>query len=77
MKKAGRSVLLTTHSMEEAQAICDRVAIMDHGRILETGNPHELIEKHENDPDVRAVMRLKHVTLEDVFIGLTGREVRH
>lgn len=77
MKKAGRSVLLTTHSMEEAQAICDRVAIMDRGHILETGNPQELIEKHENDPDVRAVMRLPQVTLEDVFIGLTGREVRH
>lgn len=76
MKKAGRSVVLTTHSMEEAQAICDRVAIMDHGRIIETDNPHALIEKHKDDADVRAVMRLPYPTLEDVFIGLTGRAVR-
>jgi ABC-2 type transport system ATP-binding protein len=77
MKKAGRSVLLTTHSMEEAQAICDRVAIIDHGRIIATDAPLALIEKHKDDPDVRAVMRLPYATLEDVFIGLTGRAVRH
>jgi ABC-2 type transport system ATP-binding protein len=77
MKKAGRSILLTTHSMEEAQAICDRVAIMDHGRIIVIDDPHALVEKHKDDPDVRAVMRLPYPTLEDVFIGLTGRAVRH
>jgi ABC-2 type transport system ATP-binding protein len=77
MKKAGRSVLLTTHSMEEAQAICDRVAIMDHGHIIVIDSPDALVEKHKDDPDVRAVMRLPYPTLEDVFIGLTGRAVRH
>ncbi|MGH9809864.1 MAG: ABC transporter ATP-binding protein, partial [Terriglobia bacterium] len=76
MKKAGRSVLLTTHSMEEAQAICDRVAIMDHGRIIAVDNPTALVEKHKDDADVRAVMRLPYPTLEDVFISLTGRAVR-
>ena len=71
----GRSILLTTHSMGEAQSVCDRVAIMDSGKILTVDIPAGLIEKHKNDPNVLAVAR-GHVTLEDVFIGLTGREVR-
>ena len=74
-RKEGRSILLTTHSMEEAQAVCDRVAIMDHGKILTVDTPAGLIEKHKNDPNVLAVAR-GQVTLEDVFIGLTGRELR-
>lgn len=72
---AGGSVLLTTHSMEEAQAVCDRVAIMDHGRLLALGSPRELVDEHRSDPRVVAVAR-GDVTLEDVFIGLTGRTVR-
>jgi ABC-2 type transport system ATP-binding protein len=71
----GRSILLTTHSMEEAQAVCDRVAIMDHGKILTVDTPAKLIEKHRNDPRVREAAH-GEVTLEDVFIGLTGRELR-
>lgn len=74
-RKNGRSVLLTTHSMEEAQAVCDRVAIIDHGKIITVDTPKGLIEKHKNDASVRKVSRGK-VTLEDVFIGLTGSEVR-
>jgi ABC-2 type transport system ATP-binding protein len=77
MRASGRSVLITTHSMEEAHAICSRVAIIDHGQIIATGNPDALIEKYKNDPDVRAAMRLPQVTLEDVFIGLTGKALRH
>ena len=76
MRDTGRSILITTHSMEEARAICDRVAIIDHGHIIETGNPSELIEKYKNDPDIIALSRHGEVTLEDVFIGLTGRTVR-
>jgi ABC-2 type transport system ATP-binding protein len=71
----GGSILLTTHSMEEAQAVCDRVAIIDHGRLLTCERPLDLIEKHRDDPRVRAVAH-GEVTLEDVFIGLTGSEVR-
>jgi ABC-2 type transport system ATP-binding protein len=71
----GGSILLTTHSMEEAQAVCDRVAIIDHGQLLTTERPLDLIEKHRDDPRVRAVAH-GEVTLEDVFIGLTGSEVR-
>jgi ABC-2 type transport system ATP-binding protein len=71
----GGSILLTTHSMEEAEAVCDRVAIMDHGQVLAIDSPGNLIEKHRDDPLVRAAAR-GDVTLEDVFIGLTGSEIR-
>ena len=71
----GGSILLTTHSMEEAQAVCDRVAIIDHGRVLAIDTPRNLIDQHRDDPLVRAAAR-GEVTLEDVFIGLTGSEIR-
>jgi ABC-2 type transport system ATP-binding protein len=68
--KGRGSVLLTTHSMEEAQAVCDRVAIIDHGVLLATGTPRALIDGHRDDEPVRAAAH-GEVTLEDVFIGLT------
>jgi ABC-2 type transport system ATP-binding protein len=75
LRTAGGSILLTTHSMEEAQAVCDRVAIIDRGKVLTLDTPKGLIEKHRSDPRVTAVAR-GEVTLEDVFIGLTGSEIR-
>lgn len=75
IRQNGGSILLTTHSMEEAQAVCDRVAIMDHGEILTCGSPQELIDLHRNDPNVVAVAR-GGVTLDDVFVGLTGTAIR-
>jgi ABC-2 type transport system ATP-binding protein len=75
LRDQGGSILLTTHSMEEAQAVCDRVAIIDHGSVLATDAPDELIEQHRDDPRVRQAAR-GPVTLEDVFIGLTGSEIR-
>jgi ABC-2 type transport system ATP-binding protein len=75
LRQNGGSIVLTTHSMEEAQAVCDRVAIIDHGTLLTTETPHNLIEKHKDDPRVREVAH-GEVTLEDVFIGLTGSEIR-
>jgi ABC-2 type transport system ATP-binding protein len=50
-KSAGRSILLTTHYMEEAERLCDRVAIVDHGRMIALGTPRELI----------AALRAEHV----------------
>ncbi len=75
IRQGGGSILLTTHSMEEAQSVCDRVAIIDNGTLLTVETPRDLIAKHKDDPRVRAVSR-GEVTLEDVFIGLTGSEIR-
>ncbi|MFW6693652.1 ABC transporter ATP-binding protein [Streptomyces sp. MAR4 CNX-425] len=61
---AGRTVVLTTHYMDEAEVLCDRVAVMDAGRILRIGPPAELAAQLEVD------------SLEDVFLQLTGREYR-
>ncbi len=53
LRSEGRSVLLTTHYMEEAEILCDRLAIMDHGRILELGTVDELVAKRFHDRAVR------------------------
>jgi ABC-2 type transport system ATP-binding protein len=75
IRQQGGSILLTTHSMEEAEAVCDRVAIIDHGALLTCETPQNLIAKHHDDPEVSRVAH-GDVTLEDVFIGLTGSEIR-
>ncbi len=73
-RAAGRSVLLTTHSMEEAAALSDRIAIMVQGEIVALDTPQALVSKYSRDP--RAT-ELAHgdVTLEDVFLLLAGEEV--
>jgi ABC-2 type transport system ATP-binding protein len=130
-KRAGRTILLTTHYMDEAERLCDHVAIMDHGRIIALGTPRELIastgvehivefaagngtsidtvslsrldgvrdvrtdggaiqvhvnELHRAVPELLAELtrqgaaltelRTHSATLEDVFVGLTGRHLR-
>lgn len=72
---AGGSVLLTTHSMEEAQAVCARLAIIDHGKLVTVSAPSDLIAKYQDDPRVLSVAH-GTVTLEDVFIALTGSDLR-
>jgi ABC-2 type transport system ATP-binding protein len=67
----GRTILITTHYMEEAEFLCDRVAIVDHGRIIAFGTPQELIARL-GEPRVIT----HHGTLEDVFMALTGRHLR-
>jgi ABC-2 type transport system ATP-binding protein len=129
-KAAGRTVLLTTHYMEEAERLCDRVAVVDHGKIIAQGSPAELIAglhaphiiEFSTDPAVADELLAKipgigerrqrdgrwflaapslaqavpallsaldgagaklvslsthRATLEDVFIALTGRELRN
>ena len=76
LRSKGHGILLTTHSMEEAQSVCDRVAIIDHGQVLTTGTPESLIETYGAYPAVIAASRKGRITLEDVFIGLTGATIR-
>ncbi|MEO6406778.1 MAG: ABC transporter ATP-binding protein [Ferruginibacter sp.] len=76
MRSNGHGILLTTHSMEEAEAVCDRIAIIDHGRIVDMGTPVTIIEKHRNNPEVIRASRKGRITLEDVFIGITGTAIR-
>ncbi len=122
LKKEGLSILLTTHNMDEASALCDRLVIMDHGRILIEGEPgrlimdyagRDIIEVDEPGGPLRAFLKdrsiqhedlghriliysdgredlypeirkgycgkgctMRMATLEDVFLRLTGRELR-
>lgn len=122
LKATGLTVLLTTHYMEEAARLCDRLVIVDHGKILVEGSPQALIDRHagkniieidgpdatlkqfvrengieHDDLDKRLILYVKegedinstvrdrycsdrctyrNSTLEDVFLRLTGRELR-
>jgi lipooligosaccharide transport system ATP-binding protein len=122
LRQAGKTLLLTTHYMEEAERLCDELIIMDQGRILEQGTPASLIRKHAEPEvievrgeeqlarqalasagegrfeavgdtyfyytrDARAVVKQletmpgltflhRPANLEDVFLKLTGRELR-
>lgn len=64
LKNRGKTVILTTHYMEEAQELCDRVAIIDEGSLIELGSPEELMKKHQAK------------NLEEVFLKLTGKKLR-
>jgi len=70
-RAGGGTIVLTTHYMEEAEVLCDRVAVVDRGRIIALGAPRELIESL----GVPKVVT-HHGTLEDVFMALTGRYLR-
>jgi ABC-2 type transport system ATP-binding protein len=64
LKKEDKTIILTTHYMEEAEELCDRVGIIDHGKLIALGSPEDLISKNE----------VKNI--EEVFIKLTGRKIR-
>ncbi len=65
LKEAGVTVLMSTHYMEEAAALCDRVAIMHHGKILDEGTPDELVNRHAGS-DVAVVRVLNGARREVV-----------
>ncbi|HUP26084.1 MAG TPA: ABC transporter ATP-binding protein [Candidatus Limnocylindrales bacterium] len=71
----GVTILLTTHYMEEAELLCDRVAIMDNGKIIALDTPKNLVQQLLK----RGFTKKQHVeqaSLEDVFIDMTGKELR-
>lgn len=121
IKARGKTIILTTHYMEEAQRLCDDIAIMDHGHIIARGSPRQLLDAHFGDlilelpaaageaigsgfpypvlqangaleistPDIEGAMRalrdagvplgelrIRERTLEDLFLELTGKELR-
>jgi ABC-2 type transport system ATP-binding protein len=120
IRAEGKTIVLTTHYMEEAYVLCDDIAIMDHGRILARGSPKRLLSQHYNDvvvelpsaalngrndwpfpvvlrgeqaeimtADVNAAvaallgagvslaeLKVRPRTLEDLFLELTGKELR-
>ena len=75
VRKRGISVILTTHYMEEAEVLCDRVAIMDSGKIVALDTPKNLIRKLL-DKGFKKKQHVEQANLEDVFIDLTGKELR-
>lgn len=75
IRDQGVTVIMTTHYMEEAELLCDRVAVMDNGKIIALDSPSALIKTLLK----KGFKKSKHVeqaNLEDVFIDLTGRELR-
>lgn len=64
LKSQGKTIILTTHYIEEAEALCDRVGIIDNGKIIALDTPENLLAKHGAK------------NLEEVFIKITGRKIR-
>ena len=121
IRKRGKTIVLTTHYMDEAELLCDELVIMDHGRIVDQGSPRQLLDKHLPHKRVRIArpgsgfditrlggevqtlddeleivttsvettlqqliaqqvdlssLRVRNPTLEDLFIKLTGHQLR-
>ena len=75
IRKQGTTVIITTHYMDEAEVLCDRVAIIDNGKIIALNSPHNLIDELVETGFERPV-QVKKANLEDVFINLTGFTIR-
>src|SRR3954464_9994502 len=85
IRDRGTTVFLTTHLMEEAERLCDRVAIIEHGRLIELGTPERLPARHcpgptlgggTGDPEAearfRAIPRVEEVTRQDTRLTIRG-----
>ena len=71
----GTTVIITTHYMDEAEQLCDRIAIMDEGKIIKMDSPDKMIDDLVATGFERP-KQVKAANLEDVFIHLTGHEMR-
>jgi ABC-2 type transport system ATP-binding protein len=74
-QKDGKTIVLTTHYMEEAEILCDRVAIIDEGKIIKINSPSNLIDELTKS-GFKSTKKVREATLEDVFINLTGKSLR-
>lgn len=75
IRSAGTTVIITTHYMDEAEQLCDRIAIMDEGKIIKLDTPDKMID----DLVATGFERPKEVklaNLEDVFLSLTGKDIK-
>lgn len=81
IRERGKTVLLTTHLMEEAERLCDRVAIIDHGRIVDVGAPADLVRRHVPDRTVIVLSEdpMAHERLQALpqLTSLTVKESRY
>ena len=75
IRAKGATVILTTHYMDEAEQLCDRIAIMDEGKIISLDSPDKLIDDLVASGFERP-KQVKLANLEDVFIHLTGKDIR-
>jgi ABC-2 type transport system ATP-binding protein len=75
IRKEGTTVIITTHYMDEAEVLCDRVAIIDSGKIIAIASPDKLIDDLVATGFERP-KEVKKANLEDVFINLTGHSIR-
>ena len=75
IRSKGTTVIITTHYMDEAEQLCDRIAIMDEGKIIAMDSPDKMIDDLVSTGFERP-KEVKLANLEDVFIHLTGKEMR-
>jgi ABC-2 type transport system ATP-binding protein len=75
VRDRGISVIMTTHYMDEAEVLCDRIAVMDNGKIVATDTPENLI-KQLLGRGFKKDQHVEQANLEDVFIDLTGKELK-
>lgn len=75
VRDRGISVIMTTHYMDEAEVLCDRIAVMDNGKIVATDTPSNLI-KQLLKRGFKKQQEVHQASLEDVFIDLTGKHLR-
>lgn len=75
IRDKGTTVIITTHYMDEAEQLCDRIAILDEGKIISLDSPDKMIDELVSSGFERP-KQVKSANLEDVFIHLTGKQMR-